>query len=63
MGFRGTIMRGKMYRWIAIHHISQIVMVLLALFLAENFNDKKIDGNLIVTVKVGIHFVDLNDKS
>jgi len=30
-------MLGKMYRWIAIRRISQIVMVVLTLFLADNF--------------------------
>jgi hypothetical protein len=47
--FRATIMGGKMSSWIAKRRISQIIMVILTLFLAGNFtyantqtkNDKK----------------------
>jgi hypothetical protein len=37
--FRGTIMRRKMSGLITLRRISQIVMVILTLFLAGNFTD------------------------
>jgi len=59
-------MRGKMYRWIAIQRISQIVMVLLALFLAGNFNDanaqSKPEVRLVLQITIDGLRADLIDR-
>ena len=59
-------MRGKMYRWIAIQRISQIVMVLLALFLAGNSNDanaqSKPEVRLVLQITIDGLRADLIDR-
>ena len=59
-------MRRKMYRWIAIQRISQTIMVLLALFLAGNFNDAnaqaKAEVRLVLQITIDGLRADLIDR-